>query len=291
MIDPRLDGKVALVTGSNNPLGIGAATVEALADQQAAVFITSFRRPPSLTASEMKRAREAGIGGPAFYEALGQESPELIARRIESRGGRAAFRETDLADPAGVPELFDQCEKTLGPVDILVNNHAHWVPETFDPALTTDEGYGMRLADAATMDAHYFVIARASALMMAEYLRRYLARGAKDGRIINVSTDAADSHLGAVSYAAAKHAMESYSRSAAVELGRYGITVNIVAPGPVQTGWLSPEEEKAIGAKTPLGRVGRPDDIADAIVYLASEQARWLTGQLIYVGGGWRMHP
>ena len=94
-----------------------------------------------------------------------------------------------------------------------------------------------------------------------------------------------------MSYAASKHALESYSRSAAHELGKYGITINIVAPGPVQTGWLSPDEEAEIGRKTPLGRVGRPEDIADVIVFLASDQARWLTGQLIYVGGGWKWHP
>ena len=93
-----------------------------------------------------------------------------------------------------------------------------------------------------------------------------------------------------VSYAASKHAIESYSRSAAIELGRYGITVNIVAPGPIQTGYLTPEEETHIAASTPLRRIGKPEDVADVIVFLASEQARWLNGQLIYVGGGWRMH-
>jgi 3-oxoacyl-[acyl-carrier protein] reductase len=290
MIDPGLKGKVALVTGANNPLGIGAATSRALADQGVHVFITSHRRPPALSASELERARKSGTGGPAFYEAVGQQPPGLVAAEIESRGVRAAWHEADLADPASVPALFELCERRLGPVDILVNNHAHWQPETFDPALVTAEGYGMRLADAETIDAHYAVITRASTLMMAEYVRRYLVRGAKSGWIINISTDAADAHWGAVSYAAAKHALESYSRSAAVELGKYGITVNIVAPGPVQTGWLNPGEEAEIGRKTPLGRVGKPEDIADVIVFLASEQARWLTGQLIYVGGGWKMH-
>jgi 3-oxoacyl-[acyl-carrier protein] reductase len=290
MIDPKLDGRVALVTGANNPLGIGAATARAFAAQGAAVFITSFRRPSAMSKAGMEQAREAGTGGPAFYEAVGQEPPGTIVREIEARGGRAACHEADLADPSSVPTLFDLCEQRLGPVDVLVNNHAHWVPETFDPALVTDEGYGMRLADAGTMDAHYAVIARASALMMAEYVRRYLERGAKQGRIINISTDAAHAHSGAVSYAAAKHALESYSRSAAAELGKYGLTINIVAPGPVQTGCFSPDEETAIGAKTPLGRVGKPEDIADVVVYLASEQARWLTGQLVYAGGGWRMH-
>jgi 3-oxoacyl-[acyl-carrier protein] reductase len=73
-------------------------------------------------------------------------------------------------------------------------------------------------------------------------------------------------------------------------MGEYGITVNIVAPGPIQTGYITPDFETDIAKKTPLGRVGKPEDVADVIVFLASEQAHWLTGQLLYVGGGWRMH-
>jgi 3-oxoacyl-[acyl-carrier protein] reductase len=133
------------------------------------------------------------------------------------------------------------------------------------------------------------VNARAYALLMAEYVRRYLARVARWGRIINVSTDAAHAHPENVSYAASKHAIESYSRSAACELGKYGITVNVVAPGPIQTGYILPEAEARISQETPLGRVGRPEDVADVIVLLASEQAHWLTGQLLYVGGGFRI--
>ncbi len=286
----RLAGRVALVTGVNNPSGIGAATARAFADEGAAVFVTSFRREATLSPVEMEKARRDGVGGPALYEAVTQEPPEAIVRAIEERGGQAASLEVDLADPASVPLLFDRCEQRFGPVDILVNNHGRWTPETFDPALVTDAGFGMKLADAASMDAHYAVNARAPALLMAEYVRRYLARKATGGRIVNISTDAADAHTGAVSYAASKHALESYSRSAAHELGRYGITVNIVAPGPVQTGWLTPAEEAEIGRKTPLGRVGRPDDIADVVVFLATEQARWVTAQLLYVGGGWKWH-
>jgi 3-oxoacyl-[acyl-carrier protein] reductase len=94
----------------------------------------------------------------------------------------------------------------------------------------------------------------------------------------------------ALSFTASKHAIESYSRSAAAEVGKYGVTVNIVAPGPIQTGWLTPDQEAAIPAGTPPRRCGAPEDVADVIVFLASDQARWLTGQLLYVGGGWRMH-
>jgi NAD(P)-dependent dehydrogenase (short-subunit alcohol dehydrogenase family) len=126
--------------------------------------------------------------------------------------------------------------------------------------------------------------------LMHEYTQRFLKRNGETGRIVNVSTDAAHAHERNVSYAASKHAIESYSRSAAAELGKYGITVNIVAPGPIQTGYITPEDEKQIVAGTPLRRVGTPEDVADVVVFLASEQARWLTGQLIYVGGGWRMH-
>jgi 3-oxoacyl-[acyl-carrier protein] reductase len=286
----RLAGRVALVTGGNNPMGIGAATARAFARQGAAVFITSFRRPPAMSREEMERARREGTGGPALYEALGQEPPEAIVHAIRSAGGRAASLEADLADPASVPRLFEASEKEFGPVEVLVNNHAHWVPETFDPAEVRSAGFGMRLTGAALMDEHYAVNARGTALMMAEYVRLHIARGATWGRIINISTDAADAHAGAVSYAASKHAVESYSRSAAHELGKYGITVNIVAPGPIQTGWLRPDEEIEIAKKTPLGRVGQPEDIADVIVFLASDEARWLTGQLLYVGGGWKWH-
>ena len=130
---------------------------------------------------------------------------------------------------------------------------------------------------------------RAAALLMAEYARRYVERGSKSGRIINVSTDGASGFYSEVSYGASKHALESYSRAAAKELGKYGITVNIVSLGSIQTGWITPEMEKAISEKTPLGRVGNPADVADVIVFLASEQARWITGQLLYVGGGWQM--
>jgi 3-oxoacyl-[acyl-carrier protein] reductase len=125
--------------------------------------------------------------------------------------------------------------------------------------------------------------------MMAEYARRHIERGARWGRIINVSTDGASGFSSEVSYGASKHALESYSRAAAKELGRYGITVNVVSLGPIQTGWIAPELERTISAGTPLGRVGQPRDVSDVIVFLASEQARWITGQLIYVGGGWQM--
>ncbi|MCI0710321.1 MAG: SDR family oxidoreductase [Chloroflexi bacterium] len=284
MIDPNLDGKVVLITGANH--GIGAATARAFARQGASVFITYYVPDSEYSAEELKAAKEVGVGGRLLYDANQQQTADILVREIVSGGGLAAARTFDLGIADNIPRLFDACEAEFGRVDILVNNHTHCVLETFDPAAINEH---VILTNAESIDRHFAVNARAVALMMREYAQRYLARAGEDGCIVNISTDAAHAHNANVSYAASKHAIESYSRSAASELGKYGIRVNIVAPGPIQTGYITPDLEDAIQAGTPLGRVGEPEDVADVIVFMASAQARWLTGQLIYVGGGWRM--
>ena len=286
-MDTGLKDKVVLITGINNPLGIGAATARAFAVQGAAVFGTYLRLPG--------RPTSASTPGEEFYRAQSAKSADEVVAAIRADGGRIAAWEADLADPAVVPQLFDRAERELGPVDVLVNNAARCDPDTFVPE--TQLGPDARAVDAFPMstitadahDRHFAVNSRAVALMMAEYARRHVARGARWGRIINVSTDGASGFTSEVSYGASKHAMESYSRAAAGELGKYGITVNVVSLGAVQTGWIPPELERREASRIPLGRIGRPDDVADVILFFASEQARWVTGQLLYVGGGHTM--
>jgi 3-oxoacyl-[acyl-carrier protein] reductase len=287
MIDPGLDGKIVLITGANH--GIGAATALAFAAQGADVFLSYYRPPTDLSPERLAEMRKSSTGGPELYHAMQMQPVDIVLDAIRDKNGNADALEADLSDVKSIPHLFDRTEAAFGPVDILVCNHTYCSNETFDPDAVTEQGFPVSLVTEAVIDTHFAVNSRATALLMREYVMRFIERGASSGRIINISTDAAHAHSHNVSYAASKHAIESYTRSAAVELGHYGITVNNVAPGPVQTGYITESDAREIAAGTPLGRVGRPDDIADAIVFLASEQARWITGQLLYVGGGWRI--
>jgi len=290
MIDTGLKDKVVVVTGGNNPKGIGAATARAFAVQEAAVFVHYFQKK-SETGKDVREISELGED---WYNAAQTMTAHPVVDAIRDQGGRAEAWEADLADPAVVPQLFDRAEQAFGPVQVLVNNAAHCDPDTFIPSKSGDRSIGglgsiMRTITAVSHDRHFAVNSRAVALLMAEFARRHIARGAHWGRIINVSTDGASGFPDEISYWASKHALESYSRAAAVELAPHGIAVNIVSPGPVQTGWMSRELEEKVVPNIPLRRVGQPEDIADAVVFLASEQARWITGQLLYVGGGNRM--
>ena len=281
MIDPGLEGKVVLITGANNPYGIGAATAKAFAAQGARVFLHFFRLPGGPVEKDQ-------ISGPgwAFFRLQQTKTADEVLQAIAQSGGQAAAWEADLADPGNIPRLFDQAEVAFGPVDILVNNAADWEGDTFLPSNRDWMGRTIPTISARRHDRNFAVNSRAVALLMAEYARRFVRRGATWGRIVNVSTDGASGFPGEVSYGASKHAMESYSRAAAIELGPLGITVNVVAPGPVQTGYITPEMEEKLRSEIPLRRVGNPEDVADVIVFLASEQARWVTGQLLYVDGG-----
>jgi 3-oxoacyl-[acyl-carrier protein] reductase len=263
MLDPGLTGRVVLVTGANT--GIGAATARAFAAQGAIVVLHYLDRqhPP------------ADAGPRLEHQVPGLAAAEALSREIAAAGGRAVPLPADLADPLSVPRLLDAAEAHAGPVEVLVNNAAHC--ESPDTILEITPG---------TLERHFAVNTRAPVLLIHDYARRFQRRGGSHGRVVNLSTDAARAFATQISYGASKAALEAFTRSTAVELGPLGITVNAVAPGPVQTGWITPELEEQIVPGIPLRRVGRPEDVADAIVFLASEQAGWITGQVLQVAGG-----
>jgi 3-oxoacyl-[acyl-carrier protein] reductase len=261
MIDPELAGRVALVTGAN--AGIGAAIARALAAQGVSVAL-----------HYLDGARPPADHEPA-YTREGRPAAEAVVREIESAGGRAVLVSGDLALAETPSAVFTAAEAALGPVSLLVNNAAHC--ELPDTVLETTP---------PTVDRHFSVNARAAVLLvrrLAEGVRRHSLEG---GRVVNISTDTARVFPTQISYGASKAALESYTRSLAWELGEMGVTVNAVAPGPVQTGWITAEAEEQLLPWIPLGRVGTPEDIADAVVFLCSHQARWITGQVIQVAGG-----
>jgi len=293
-VDTGLKGKVALITGANH--GIGAATAVAFAREGADVFLTYMRLSPekhgAIGSRAIKTAEEPGPD--YYYRLLGRDAESVIAS-TRAQGGQCQARDTDLSDPGNIPRLMDEAEEAFGKVDVLVNNAAHDRPDSFlPPAELPASGlfggdYSLRTVSAASHDEHFAVNCRAAALLMAEFARRHIARKASWGRIINISTDGASGHGWNASYGASKYAGESYARAAAAELGPYGITVNIVSPGAVQTGWLTKDAAEALAKTYPLRRIGTPEDISSAVVFFASRQADWITGQVLYVGGGNRM--
>ncbi|GAA2352604.1 SDR family NAD(P)-dependent oxidoreductase [Nonomuraea africana] len=255
MIDPQLAGQNVLVTGGGG--NIGGAISRAFAAQGARVAVHYLAQDPP-----------APEGTAWAHLTPSAAAAEKLATEL---GGIAVS--ADLSHPGAARPLVDTVERRLGPINVLVNNAAHC--ETADTVDTFD---------AASLERHYRVNAVAPALLIAEVARRHT--GDVPLCVVNISTDAARAFPGQIGYGTSKAALEALTRATALDLGPRGIRVNAVAPGPVQTGWMTEELVEHSTSVIPLGRVGEPADIADAVVFLASHQARWITGQVLQVAGG-----
>jgi len=182
--------------------------------------------------------------------------------------------ESDISNERSVKDIFDRTIAHFGKVDILVNNAA---------AADDGENDTIETLTQSVIDETFAVNVRGTLLMTREFVRR---RG-DYGRIINLSTDAAQAFPGVqITYSASKAAIEAFTRNIALGVGKYGITVNCVAPGPTQTGWIDEELEKTVVPQIPLGRLIHPHEIAETILFLASGRAAMVTGQVIKVSGG-----
>jgi 3-oxoacyl-[acyl-carrier protein] reductase len=255
-VSRRLDGRVALVTGVSRAIGIGAGIARELGAEGARLFL-SFYRPYDET-------QPWGVGA---------GEPAAIAAELRSSGVEVEILEIDLSLPTSAAALIDAVLARFGGIDILVNN-----------AAVSESGSGLDL-DAAQLDRHYAVNLRAPALLCGELARRRPA--GPGGRIINITSGQGYCPMpGELAYVATKGGIDALTSTLSAELAGHGITVNAVDPGPTDTGWMSEALRQTLTRGAPLGRVGLPHDAARLVAFLASDDAAWITGQIIRSRGG-----
>jgi len=255
-MNQRFDNQTVIVTGGGG--GIGGATCRRFAGEGASVAVFD----------------------------LDLDAAERVAAGIRAEGGRAQAFRCDITARAGVDAAVAETEKSLGPVDVLVNN-AGW--DVFKPFTKTEPAQWDRL----------IAINLIGALHMHHAVLPGMAARRK-GRIVNIASDAARvGSSGEAVYAACKGGLVSFSKTIAREHARHGITVNVVCPGPTDTplfadykqGAGNPEKlMEAFTRSIPLGRIGQPDDLPGAILFFASGDAAFVTGQVLSVSGGLTMN-
>ncbi|HKT99681.1 MAG TPA: 2-hydroxycyclohexanecarboxyl-CoA dehydrogenase [Paraburkholderia sp.] len=251
----KFEGRTVIVTGGGG--GIGGATCRRFAAQGARVAVLD----------------------------LSLEAAQKVSASIEAQDGKALALRCDITNRAEVEAALAQVEAQLGPVDVLVNN-AGW--DVFKPFTKTEPAQWERLIAINLMGAlhlHHAV------------LPGMVAR--KRGRIVNIASDAARvGSSGEAVYAACKGGLVSFSKTIAREHARHGITVNVVCPGPTDTALFADYKEgagnpekllEAFQRSIPLGRIGQPEDLPGAIVFFASDDAGYITGQVLSVSGGLTM--
>jgi 3-oxoacyl-[acyl-carrier protein] reductase len=263
-----IEGRVTIVTGGNH--GIGAATARVLASNGARVLLSYLRLDDAVDE-----------GTPAAYRANRARDASAVVAEIEEHGGQARAVEADLRDPSTPSMLFETAESTFGPVEILINNATGWLADSFVPRAADRLGRELKSVSAASASQVWEVDGRGSALMIAEFSRRHIDRGATWGRIVGLTSGGALGFPEEVSYGAAKAALTNYAMSAALELGGFGITSNVVHPPVTDTGWITPAVEEFVAKSREHFHVARPEEVAEVIAYLVSDDARLISGNVI----------
>lgn len=248
----NLKGKVAVVTGASK--GIGAGIARALGRAGASVVVNY---------------------------ASGKDGADRLVADITAAGGKAVAIGADISKPADITRLFAESEKAFGKLDILVNNAGVF---KFSP---------LEDVEAEEFHRQFTINVLGTILSTKEALRHFNPAG---GSVINLSSIVGQGAIaGSVIYSATKGAIDTATRVLAAELGPRGIRVNAISPGMVETegthaaGFIGSDLQKHSEATAPLRRIGQPGDIAGVAVYLASDDAGWLTGQNIAASGGARV--
>ncbi len=247
----KLDGKVAVVTGASK--GIGAEIARQFAAEGATVVVNY---------------------------ASSKEGADRVVDEIAKRGGKAIAVQANVAKKKDIERLFTETKKAFGQLDILVNNAG--VYEFVPLEEVTEEHF----------HKHFDVNVLGLLLTTQEAVKQF---GSAGGSIINISSSASTSAPPSASvYSATKGAVDTITKSLAKELGPRNIRVNAINPGMVETegvraaGFIESDFQKLFESQSPLGRIGQPDDIAPAAVFLASSDAGWITGETLMISGGYR---
>ena len=251
MNNGKLSGKVAVVTGASK--GIGAGIAKQFAAEGAAVVVN--------------------------YSSSKSDADKVVDE-ITKRGGKAVAVQASVAKKADVEKLFASAKKAFGKIDILVNNAGVY---QFAPLEQVTEDQFHRQFDTNVLGL----------LLATQEAAKHF--GSEGGSVINVSSLASTASVPmAAVYAGTKGAVDAVTRVLAAELGSKKIRVNAINPGPVETegfqggGFSGSDFEKESIAKTPLGRIGHPDDIASVAVFFASDDSKWVTGETLIIAGGMR---
>lgn len=245
-----VEGRVVLVTGAAS--GMGRATAHLFADEGARVAVTD----------------------------LNAASVDAVVKEIRNAGGEASGWTLDVADPARIHEVVDDIAKTLGPIDILINNAGVVYPSSLDQPDEEYEAHWQKTFD---------VLLTAQVRLVRACLPQLERNG--EGRVVNIaSTEGLGATAGNGPYVAAKHGVVGLTRSMAMDLGPRGVTVNCICPGPILTGMTDaiPEaaREKFARRRVPLRRYGQPEEVAHATLSLALPASSYMNGVILPVDGG-----